>query len=236
MILNNLNFIPNSLIEDNFNPILVFNHNESVIYFNKSAELLSGIHLSKKIFLLATSYASKNFGSSFEYIDLLLADERFYAIMVAYENSDEICISLYKKPISLFSTNDEYNGYIKSDINSLLQTNIEYFLLNYKSKFKLFTDYDIPAFFIHQNSFCLILQEIFSYLYQANTVEIDMHIKVGKVVFIKKKRCLIVSLSLKYDTSENIKIDHIEKIANKNHISLINTKNTILLEVPSVDI
>ena len=232
MNLNNFNL----LIEDNFNPILVFNNHESVIYFNKSAELLSGIHLSKKIFLLAMSYAPKNFGSNFQYIDLSLADKVFYAIMVSYENSDEICIELYIKPIILFSNNDTYNGYIKSNINSLLETNIEYFRLDYKKNLELFTDYDIPIFFIHQNSFCLILQEIFSYLYIANTVKIDMHIKIGETVFVKKKRCLIIWLSIKYDKSENIKINHIEKIANKNHISLIQKENIFILKIPSIQI
>jgi hypothetical protein len=221
------------LIQDNdINPIFVFNNDGKVIYANKTAQLISGIHIAKKLFALSLSYAPKNYGKSINYIDTNYGDDSFYGFMIIYENDEELHLKLYKKPPAPIK-NTQLLGYTKSDFNMLLSANIE--INNTNKNLTITTDYDIPLFFIHQNNFCIIVREIFTSLKNSSFINISVQIKMGAMIIIDKQKCYIICLNIKFEKKEALEEYKIKTLSHKNLIVLDISDNEIVLEIPCIN-
>jgi hypothetical protein len=182
------------LVENSNNPLLIFTHDGAVKYFNHSAEFLTGMHLSLELFKLAVNYASPSFGARTVHLDLTYGMDRFHAITVLYEREDELCIYLYRTPRVSIPKDLSFDGYSSTDINLLLEANIELFKMRYTNKLTLFTDYSLPIFQIQQNSFSLLLRKLFEQFLDAKEINITLKIKIGEKIIIKSKRYPIVIL------------------------------------------
>ena len=221
-------------IENDSNPFILFTNQGKIKYLNTSAELLMGSCQPKEIFDIALTHAPKTFGSQKTALHLSFKSFEFYGINVLYHNEEYIGIYLYNKPMAKINDHSLLEGYTPTDINMLLQANIELFNMKYKGEIKLLTDYDIPKFQIHQNDFSLLLRNIFKQFEDSKKLEILIKIKLGERVVLKDKRYSIIIIILKGDKRENNKDREIELLAHKNNINIHFKKEDIILEIPAI--
>jgi hypothetical protein len=221
-------------IENDSNPFILFSNTGKITYLNSSAEILMGSCSSKEIFDLTLTYAPKTFGFKKSAISLSFSSFQFYGINVLYENDDFIAIHLYNKGIEKIDKLMVLDGFTSTDMNMLLQANIELFDINYTGKISLLTDYDIPEFQVHQNNFSLLLGKLFSEFNESKNLAISVKIKLGERVVLKDKRYAIIVLTLKSNKRKNEKERELKNLANKNCINIQFQKNLITLEVPAI--
>jgi hypothetical protein len=222
------------LVDHNNNPLLVFNPEGRVQYFNHSAELLAGMHLSHELFQLAVTYAPQSFGSRTVHLDLTYGMDNFYAITVLYESEEELCIYLYRKPRSYISKDLSLEGYSSTDINLLLEANIELFKMKYTDKLTLFTDYSLPKLQIQQNSFSMLLRKLFEQYHSAKDIRITLKIKIGETIIIDEKKYPIIMLMVQSDSRERGSDEEIEKLTLPNHTTAYFHKESVILEIPCI--
>lgn len=224
------------LLDNNNSPFFIFSNEGNVKYYNRSAELLAGIHITQELFKLAVTYASQSFGARTVHLDLTYGADNFYAITVLYESEDELCIYLYRKPRAMISTDLTLEGYTKTDINILLEANIELFKMKYSNKLTLFTDYSLPKLQMQQNSFSFLLRTILEKCYDANEVDIVLKIKIGESIMLGEKKYPILMLTVKADKKEERSNEEIEKMALQNHITTYFQKDFVILEIPCIPV
>ena len=221
-------------LENDSNPFILFTNQGKIKYLNTSAELLMGSCQPKDIFKIALTHAPQTFGSQKTALNLSFNSFEFYGINVLYDNEEYIGIYLYSKPMAKIDDNSQLEGYTSTDINILLQANIELFNINYQGSIKLLTDYDIPKFQIHQNNFSLLLRNIFTQFEKTKRLEILTKIKLGERVVVKNERYSIIVIQLKSNEREESLDREIELLAHKNHINIHFKKQEIILEIPAI--
>jgi len=221
-------------IENDSNPFILFSNSGKIKYLNNSAELLMGACQPKELFEIALTYAPKCFGYHKTLIELSFGSFEFYGINILYENEEFLGMHLYNKPMAKIDDSSLLNGYTLTDINVLLQANIELFNINYQGRIKLLTDYDIPKLQIHQNDFSLLLRNLFDQFKDIEKLEIILKIKLGERIVVKEKRYSIIILQLKSNNRNSEKDKELELLALKNHINIHFKKNHTLLEIPAI--
>lgn len=224
------------LLDNNNSPILIFSNEGKVKYFNYSAELLAGMHISQELFKLAVTYAPQSFGARVVHLDLTYGTDNFYAITVLYESEEELCIYLYRKPRAMISTDLTLEGYTKTDINILLEANIELFKMKYNKTLTLLTDYSLPELQMQQNSFSFLLRSILEKCHDANEVDIILKIKIGETIMLGEKKYPILMLMVKADKKAERSNEEIEKLALQNHITAYFQKDFVILEIPCIPV
>ncbi|MBU1668659.1 hypothetical protein KKC13_09560 [bacterium] len=221
-------------IQNDSNPFVLFSNLGKINYLNTSAELLMGSCQSKELFEIALAYAPKSFGYHKTLLDLSFGSFEFYGINVLYENDDFLGIHLYNKPMAKVDDNVLLEGYTLTDINVLLQANIELFTIGYQGTLELLTDYEIPKLQVHQNNFSLLLRNIFAQFANVSKLEIALKIKLGERIAVKNKRYSILILEIKSNSRESIKDKELELIAFQNHVNAHFKKDSITLEIPAI--
>jgi hypothetical protein len=221
-------------VENDSNPFMLFTNKGKIKYLNTSAELLMGACQPKEIFDIALAHAPQTFGSQKTALNLSFNSFEFYGINVLYDNEEHIGIHLYNKPMAKIDDTALLEGYTSTDINILLQANIELFNINYSGKIKLLTDYDIPEFQIHQNDFSLLLRNLFVQFEETNNLQVMVKIKIGERVVVKNQRYSIIVLQLSSNQRNNETDKEIELLALKNHINIHFKKSHTLLEIPAI--
>jgi len=221
-------------IENDSNPFILFSNRGKIKYLNNSAELLMGSCQPRELFKIALAHAPKSFGYHKTLINLSFGSFEFYGINVLYENEDLLAMHLYNKPMAKVEDHALLEGYLLTDINVLLQANIELFNMNYEGEIKLLTDYDIPSFQLHQNNFSLLLRSLFAQFENSSHLEINIKIKLGERIVVKDKRYSIIVLQLVCKNRDNQMDKELELLALKNHINIHFKKNATLLEIPAI--
>ena len=222
------------ILEHDINPFIIFSHDGAIKYLNKSAEFIVTMDTQKKIYDLAILHAPQSFGSRVVLMELVYGSYEFYGINIMYENENEIAVQLYSRPRPKADSDDSFEGYVATDINLLLQANIELFKINFNGKISLMTDYSMPQIRLHQNSFSMLLRKIFSQLTENKTISIILTVKIGSKIIINDKRYPIFILKIvaqKRVSSDDVKL---KKIAIENHIDLKFTENSTILEIPAI--
>jgi hypothetical protein len=221
-------------IENDSNPFILFSNRGKIKYLNTSAELLMGSCQPRELFEIALAHAPKSFGYKKTLINLSFGSFEFYGINILYENEEVLAMHLYNKPMAKVDENTLLDGYMLTDINVLLQANIELFNINYEGKIKLLTDYDIPPFKLHQNNFSLLLRNLFSQFKNSTNLEISIKIKIGERIVVKEKRYSIIILQLLCQKRDETQDKELELLALKNHINIHFRKNATILEIPAI--
>jgi hypothetical protein len=218
------------VLENDINPFIIFDCKGKITFLNKNASMLSSINISKELYALALEYAPKNFGFKVSYMDLYYADKSFYAIMVAYQNEDSICLHLYKNHIE-----HQFNMDNKTqiDINLLLESSIEYFIINKRPKIKLFMDDDIHLVKINQNYFLILMRKLLNSYSIGSYIDITLKIKLGEIVEMNNIKYYIIQIIIQSDKKNNQDDEEIKKIAEVNNILVFFDKIKSILEIIS---
>ena len=109
-------------LENDNNPFILFNAEKRIAYLNTAAEFLLGRANKNDIYDLCIANAPKEYGSKMTYVDLRYDDLSFYGITVGYQDDTYIGIRFYQRVKKMQPTAKELNKYIKTDINTLLET------------------------------------------------------------------------------------------------------------------
>ena len=221
-------------VEHDHNPFILFSNKGAILYLNKSAELIMGIDTKRELFELAVTYAPQSFGHRVALMELSFSSHAFYGINVLYNNEEEIALWLYLRPRPKASKKENTEGYTRTDLNLLLQANIELFRISYTGKLSLITDYTMPHIQLHQNSFSLLLRKIFAQFSASKTVDISMTIKIGSKIIIEGKSYPLITLKLHADrrNSDNDKL--LRELALSNTIDMYFEASSLQLEIPAL--
>ncbi len=223
-------------IEHDSNPFFLFSAQGKILYLNQSAELLLlEPYRDKKLFALCLSHAPKSFGYKKTLMELSFGSFEFYAINVLYNNEDEIGLHLYSKPTIKIDHTLSLEGFSLTDINLLLEANIELFKMKYRGEISIFTDYDLPQFQIHQNNFSFILRKVFEQFQSVKMVNITLKIKIGEMIVVNKKRYPIILFKIQSDQRTHENDSHIKKAASTNYINVLLEEDAITLEIPAIN-
>jgi len=221
-------------VENDINPFILFSNEGAILYLNKSAELLMGIDTQKEIYDLALAHAPQSFGHRVTLMEFSFSSYEFYGLNTLYNNDLEIGVQLYTRPRPKVTNEETLEGYTLTDINLLLQANIELFNMQYSGKLSLMTDYTMPEVQLHQNSFSLLLRKIFAQFREATHLEIILTIKIGSKIILGDKRYPIISLKLLSDHRTGDTDKTIKEIALSNHIDAHFRTESIFLEIPAI--
>lgn len=221
-------------IENDSNPFILFTNTGKIKYLNNTAEVLMGSCKPKEVFDLAVANAPQTFGFKKSALSLSFNSFQFYGINVLYENEEYIGIHLYNKAVEKVDKEIVLDGYTLTDINMLLQANIELFNMNYKGKLSLTTDYHIPEFQMHQNNFSLLLRHLFTQFQESKTLAISIKLKIGEQVIIKNNKYAIIFLEMRSNERDESADKELMKLADKNCINLQLKKSLISLEIPAI--
>lgn len=228
-----IDFTP--FIEFDSNPFILFSSNGRLIYVNSSAEVLLGHVSQKEVFNLALSYAPQDFGFKNTNIELSYDVFNFHAIMVGYENEEELAIRLYNKPIVSTVRTFKHSTLITTDINILLEANIALFKNRYKdNKLKLLVDQDIPEFKIDQNSIAKLMRDILELFKTSNAIDISLKMVIGSHIIIDNKKSSLVEISIKGTDSSLTIESSLTDLAKNNHVKIIQNSSNIKLEIPII--
>jgi len=221
-------------LENDSNPFVLFSSLGKIVYLNISAELFMGSCQPKELFKIALAHAPQTFGANKVAIDLSFNSFEFYGINILYQDEEYIGIHLYNKPMAKIDENILVEGYMLTNINLLLQANIELFNMSYQGDIKLLTDYDLPQLQIHQNDFSLLLRSLFLQFESTSKLHVILKIKLGERVVIKKKRYSIIVIQFKSQYRNQEKDKELELLALKNHINIHFKNNSSIIEIPAI--
>lgn len=222
-------------IEFDINPFILFSSEGKVIYLNESAELLlMEPYIDKKLFSLALTHAPQSYGYKKTLIELSFGSFEFYAMNILYDNEDEIAMHLYSKPTTKVNSMVSLEGYSYTDMNLLLEANIELFKIQYTGELLLFTDYDLPRFQLHQNNFSFLLRTLFAQFIGSKIINITLKIKIGEMIVVNKKKYPIILLKVESNQRNTISDLEIKEITAKHFINVQMTDNIVLFEIPAI--
>jgi len=221
-------------IENDINPFILFSDQGSILYLNKSAEFLMGIDTQKEIYDLALAHAPHSFGHKVTLMELSFSSYEFYGMNVLYDSDHEIGVHLYNRPRPKITQEETLEGYTPTDLNLLLQANIELFSIRYQGKISLMTDYTMPDVQLHQNNFSLLLRKVFTQFSLVESIDISLTIKIGAKIIIGEKRYPIIILKLSAPQRDNRSDKVIKELALAHHIDTRFKEGTLILEIPAI--
>ncbi|MBT8349484.1 MAG: hypothetical protein HKP62_08595, partial [Sulfurovum sp.] len=186
-----------SFIEWDNNPFILFNNQGKILYLNNAAEILFGYVSKKELYDIALSYAPQNFGYKTTSLTLNYDAYIFHAIIVGYENEEQISLRLYNTPRIKTTRKIEKDKLITTDINILLEANIAIFKTINTNPLKLLTDHDLPAFKIDQNNFSKLLRKVLNTFRASDSIDVSLKLLFGQHVIIEGKKVSISQLSIR---------------------------------------
>lgn len=222
------------VVEHDHNPFILFSNEGSILYLNKSAELIMGIDTKKELFDLALAHAPQSFGHRVALMEIAFSSHAFYGINVLYSNEEEIAIQLYLRPRPKINKEEIREGYTLTDINLLLQANIELFNIQYKGKLSLITDYAMPHIQLHQNSFSLLLRKVFAEFGASQILNITMTTKIGSKIILDGESHPIITLKLNANYRDSSNDETIRGLALSNNVDILTEESNFVLEIPAI--
>jgi hypothetical protein len=223
-----------NFIENDSNPFVLFDFGGHIKYLNNSAEILLGYINPKVLYDLALEYAPKSYGHKNILSNLEFDTFSFFAIMVGYEDDENIYIRLYNKPLIKQEKNMSKEMLIATDVNSLLEANITLFEMQSDTKLSLFVDQDLPMFKIDQNSFSKIIRKMLTSFIGSQSLSIDLKLLFGEYLVLGDTRYQILELILKSQKRDTSNDDEIIQMVNQTCFSCQTKKDTFKLQLPII--
>jgi len=222
------------LIENDTNPLIVFNHSGKILYLNNSAEILLGYVSHKDIFNLALNNAPKEYGVKTTQMELIFSQLKFYAINVSYLSDEWIAIRLYYRPLSKNMTKKRGKNEVLTDINMLLEIAITQFKIEYNTDIRVFTDQDIPKTMLNQNGFSKLLRKSLKAFKNNNFLDISLKLGVGEHIVIDSKSYKIIDLIFKSKGRYCDSDEEIKNLCNELFIVPNFSEDSIFFEIPLI--
>jgi hypothetical protein len=220
------------LLENELNPLVIFNSIGKIKSCNKEAEFLLNFVSNKELFNLAIDNASKTFGFNQKYISLQYNKLFFYAILVGYKSDDEIILRLYKVVSNQANTINQDKLKLVN-IYSLIDLSKSTTLMDSELKIEELYDVSIPDMKININDFLIFMNHCFLYFIEDESISLQVQIKIGEYEIINDKKYKIIALE--FSTNRKLAIDSIlEEKATKANANIFIYQNKIVVELPII--
>jgi len=219
-------------MEYDYNPFILFDKNEKVLYVNQEAQFLLGYVSSKEIFKLASSYANVSYGYKTTIMELEYGRYSFYGFTVGYKDDEKIGIKLYKRPMKSFELNKEDNT--KVNIYSIVDLAISSFSTQKSIQHKKLIDPTFPEIYIKVDSFLKLLSKIYNSFRNSSLITTRLSLVTGEYVVYEGKKYSILSLEIFADTKESDDDNQIKKIAEESNVSIDIKSDRVEILLPMV--
>ncbi len=219
--------------EYDYNPFVVFDKDGKVTFVNQEGQFLLGFVSAKKIFTLASSYASIKYGYKTTIIDIDFDKYSFFALTVGYKDDEQLGIKLYKKPTKSFDLSEEDNT--KVNIYSIIDLAISSFSTQSRKTHKKLLDPTFPELYLKVDDFLKLLSKIYRAYEKSNSITTKLSLITGECVIYKKKKYSIFSLEIRGELREEGDDFLIKEVALSANASLNIKKSVVRIELPLID-
>ncbi len=219
-------------IEYDYNPFILFNANGKIVSLNGEAQFLLGSTTANELFELAKTYASINFGFKTTFIELEYGRYKFFGVTVGYEDEDQIGIKLYQTPSYKLNTTKP-NGEL-TNIFTIIDLCIATYSINSNIIFKKDFDPTIPEIIIDSNKLIKLLNKIYEYFRENETILTKVFFRIGEHIKYEDKKYSIFSISVKAKNSDKDKGKELEVLAKNSDFSIDVSNNQVTIDLTMI--
>ncbi|NPA74448.1 MAG: hypothetical protein GXO12_07020 [Epsilonproteobacteria bacterium] len=219
-------------MEYDYNPFILFDKNERVIYVNQEAQYLLGYVPSKEIFKIASSYANPTYGYKTTILDLEFDRYSFYGFTVGYKDDEKIGIKLYKKPSKSFELNKKDST--KINIYTIIDLAISSFSTHRQIKHEKIVDPTLPEIYIKVDEFLKLLTKIYTSFQNSENIKTKLSLVTGEYIVYQDKKYGIISIKISGEKRDKSDDENIKKIAFNSNSSVDIKSDTVEVLLPMV--
>ena len=219
-------------IEFDYNPYLLFDQSGKILSLNNEAQYLLGYTDPASLFELAITYAKNNTGFKTSFLDLEFGRFRFFALMVGYDNENEIGLRLYQSPAFHYSKpaieGELVNIYTLIDLcisSNSIGTEIEY---------TKELDPTIPDIRLQTESFIKLLNKIYTAHTASKRIETKLYFRVGEYIRTENKKYTLFSIEIQSEDVRGNRSSEIRMMAEEMNIFVDFKSNKTILNIPLI--
>jgi len=219
-------------IEYDYNPFILFNANGKIESLNAEAQFLLGSTTATELFDLAKTYASINFGFKTTFIELEYGRYKFFGLTVGYQDEEQIGIKLYQAP-SYKLTATKPNGEL-TNIFTIIDLCIATNSINSNILFKKDFDPTIPDVIVDSNNLIKLLNKIYEYFKENDTILTKVFFRVGEHIKFEDKKYSIFSIAVKAEDIDTNKINELEVFAKSSNFYIDISDTQVTINLPMI--
>jgi len=219
-------------IEYDYNPFILFNANGKIVSLNSEAQFLLGSTTANELFELAKNYASISFGFKTTFIELEYGRYKFFGLTVGYQDEEQIGIKLYQAP-SYKLTATKPNGEL-TNIFTIIDLCIATNSINSNIIFKKDFDPTIPDVIVDSNNLIKLLNKIYEYFKDNNTILTKVFFRIGEHIKFEDKKYSIFSIAVKAENIDKNKVSELEVLAKSSNFYIDINNRQITINLPMI--
>ena len=219
-------------IEYDYNPYLLFDRNGKILSLNNEAQYLLGYTDVASLFELAITYANANTGFKTSFVDLEFGRFRFFAIMIGYDNEDEIGLRLFQHPAFHYSEpllkGDMVNVYTLIDL--CISSNSIGSNINFTKEL----DPTLPEIRLATESFIKLLNRVYSIHTQSESIKTKLYLKIGEYIKTENRKYSLFSIEVESANVKKGKNSEIRILAEEMNIFVDFKNESTVLNIPLI--
>ena len=219
-------------IEFDYNPYLLFDKNGKIISLNNEAQYLLGYTNAASLFELAITYANANTGFKTSFIDLEFGRFRFFALMVGYDNENEIGLRLYQSPAFHYSKPAVEGDLV--NVYTLIDLCISSNSIGSDTEFTKELDPTIPDIRLQTEKFIKLLNKIYTNHAGSAKIQTKLYFRVGEYIRTEDKKYTLFSIEVISDVNLTQKSSEIRVMAEEMNIFVDFKNNITILNIPLI--
>ena len=219
-------------IEFDYNPYLLFDQSGKILSLNNEAQYLLGYTDATVLFELAITYAKNNIGFKTSFLDLEFGRFRFFALMVGYDNENEIGLRLYQSPAFHYSEPDMEGDLV--NVYTLIDLCISSNSIGTDIEFTKELDPTIPDIRLQTESFIKFLNKIYTSHTSSRRVETKLYFRVGEYIRTEDRKYTLFSIEIQSENVIRNRMSEIRFMAEEMNIFVDFKPNKTILNIPLI--
>jgi hypothetical protein len=219
-------------IEFDYNPYLLFDKNGKILSLNNEAQYLLGYTNAASLFELAITYANTNTGFKTSFIDLEFGRFRFFALLVGYDDENEIGLRLYQSPAFHYSKPATEGDFV--NVYTLIDLCISSNSIGKDIKFTKELDPTIPDIRLQTEKFIKLLNKIYTTHISSNEIATKIYFRVGEYIRTEDKKYTLFSIEIQSENQDSNKNSEIRIMSEEMNIFVDFKSNKTILNIPLI--
>jgi len=219
-------------IEYDYNPFILFNANGKIESLNAEAQFLLGSTTASELFDLAKTYASINFGFKTTFVELEYGRYKFFGLTVGYQDEEQLGIKLYQAP-SYKLTATKPHGEL-TNIFTIIDLCIATNSISSDITFKKDFDPTIPDVIVDSNNLIKLLNKIYEYFKDNNTILTKVFFRVGEHIKFEDNKYSIFSIAVKAENIDANKVNELEVLAKSSNFYIDINDKQVTINLPMI--
>lgn len=219
-------------IEYDYNPFLLFDKNGKILSLNNEAQYLLGYTNVASLFELAITYANANTGFKTSFVDLEFGRFRFFALMIGYDNEDEIGLRLFQHPAFHYS-----EPLLKGDmvnVYTLIDLCVSSNSIGADIVFTKELDPTLPEIRLATENFIKLLNRVYSTHTTSPSIKTRLFLKIGEYIKTENKKYSLFSIEITSDNIKKSKSSEIKILAEEMNIFVDFKDKSTILNIPLI--